>query len=158
MPNLRHAAANDARKPEHAPSRAVKWRVSIAIAAVLVIGVTLLGWHHFAPGSNHGGVLPAPSDDSANGRTPHAINTVAVLPFVNTGGDAKDEYFSDGMTDELAHALSRLPSLRVAGRTSSYAFKGKDVPAQQIGRTLNVGGVVEGALRRAGDRLRLTRN
>ena len=92
---------------------------------------------------------------AASGHT-GAITTVAVLPFVNTGGNATDEYFSDGMTDELAHALSRLPSLRVAGRTSSYAFQGKEVPAQQIGRTLNVAGIVEGTVRRAGDRLRIT--
>jgi eukaryotic-like serine/threonine-protein kinase len=85
-----------------------------------------------------------------------AIKTVAVLPFVNTGGNAQDEYFSDGMTDELAHALSRVPSIRVASRTSSYAFKGKDASPQEIGKTLNVAGIVEGTVRRAGDRLRVT--
>lgn len=85
-----------------------------------------------------------------------AIGTVAVLPFVNTGGNAADDYFSDGMTDELAHALARLPGLRIAGRTSSYAFKGKAVPAQEIGRTLDVDALIEGTVRRAGDRLRVT--
>jgi serine/threonine-protein kinase len=85
-----------------------------------------------------------------------AIRTVAVLPFANTGGDAKDEYFSDGLTDELAHALSLVPSLRLAGRTSSYAFKGKPVPAQAIGKALGVSGLVEGTVRRAGDQLRIT--
>jgi TolB-like protein/DNA-binding SARP family transcriptional activator/tRNA A-37 threonylcarbamoyl transferase component Bud32/lipoprotein NlpI len=85
-----------------------------------------------------------------------AIPTVAVLPFVNTSGDAKDEYFSDGMTDELAHALARLPSLRVAGRMSSYAFKSKQLPPQEIGRLLNVAGVVAGTVRRSGDRIRVT--
>jgi TolB-like protein len=85
-----------------------------------------------------------------------SISTIAVLPFGNTGDDPKDEYFSDGMTDELAHALSRVPGLRLAGRTSSFAFKGKNVPAQEIGRTLGVAGLVEGTVRRAGDRLRIT--
>ena len=84
------------------------------------------------------------------------IRTIAVLPFVNTGGNAQDEYFSDGMTDELAHALSRLPDIRVAARTSTYAFKGKSASVQEIGRALNVAGVVEGTVRRAGDRLRVT--
>ena len=74
---------------------------------------------------------------------------------MNTGGTAQDEYFSDGMTDELAHALSRLPQLRVAGRSSSYAFKGKNASAQEVGKTLNVAAVVEGSIRRAGDRLRV---
>ncbi len=85
-----------------------------------------------------------------------SISTVAVLPFANTGGDPKTEYFSDGMTDELAHALSQLPGMRVAGRTSSYAFKGKNVPAQEIGKTLGVAGLLEGSVRRDGNRVRLT--
>ncbi|MDQ6770325.1 MAG: protein kinase [Gemmatimonadota bacterium] len=84
------------------------------------------------------------------------ISTLAVLPFANNSGNAQDEYFSDGMTDELARALSRVPRLRIASRTSSYAFRGKAIPAQQIARTLNVGGLVEGTVRRAGNRLRIT--
>jgi serine/threonine-protein kinase len=85
-----------------------------------------------------------------------AIRAVAVLPFVNTGGIASDDYFSDGLTDELVHALARLPGLRLAGRTSRYAFKGKSLPAQQIGAALGVGALVDGTVRRAGDRLRVT--
>jgi serine/threonine-protein kinase len=84
------------------------------------------------------------------------IHSVAVLPFVNTGGDPEDEYFSDGMTDELAHALAGLPDIRVAGRTSSYAYKGKAATVQEIGRELGVAGVIAGTVRRAGDRLRVT--
>ncbi|HEX6107249.1 MAG TPA: protein kinase [Gemmatimonadales bacterium] len=84
------------------------------------------------------------------------IHSVAVLPFVNTGGDPEDEYFSDGMTDELAHALAGLPDIRVAGRTSSYAYKGKAATVQEIGRALGVGGVISGTVRRAGDRVRVT--
>lgn len=87
---------------------------------------------------------------------PAAIRTLAVLPFVNTGGNPADDYFSDGMTDELAHALVGLPGLRIAGRTSSYSFKGKSVSAQEIGRALDVDALVEGTVRRAGDRLRVT--
>lgn len=89
-------------------------------------------------------------------RGPPAIRTVAVLPFVNIGGTATDDYFSDGLTDELAHALARLPGLRLAGRTSSYTFKGKAVAAQEIGRALDVGALVGGTVQRAGDRLRVT--
>jgi serine/threonine-protein kinase len=85
-----------------------------------------------------------------------SIRTLAVLPFVNTGGNAADDYFSDGLTDELAHALARLPGLQVAGRTSSYSFKGKVATAQEIGRTLDVAALIEGTVRRAGDRLRIT--
>jgi len=94
------------------------------------------------------------ADASAQSAT-DPINAVAVIPFANTGGNPQDEYFSDGMTDELAHALSRLPRLRVAGRSSSYAFKGKSLPAQEIGKALNVSAVVEGSIRRSGQRLRV---
>ena len=64
---------------------------------------------------------------------PGPFHAVAVLPFVNTGGDPGDEYFSDGMTDELAHALAGLPDIRVAGRTSSYAYRGKPATVQATG-------------------------
>jgi TolB-like protein/Flp pilus assembly protein TadD len=84
------------------------------------------------------------------------LHSVAVLPLANVGGDARDEYFSDGMTDELANALSKLPGLRVASRTSAYAFKGKkDADVGEIGRKLHVQAFLEGAVRRSGDRLRV---
>jgi TolB-like protein/Tfp pilus assembly protein PilF len=84
------------------------------------------------------------------------LRSVAVLPLANVGGDASDEYFSDGMTDELANALSKLPGLRVASRTSAYAFKGrKDADVGEIGRKLHVQAILEGAVRRSGDRLRV---
>ncbi len=82
--------------------------------------------------------------------------SVAVLPLANVGGDAQDEYFSEGMTDELANALSKLPGLRVASRTSAYAFKGKkDIDVSEIGRKLHVEAILEGVVRRSGDRLRV---
>jgi len=84
------------------------------------------------------------------------ISALAVLSFVNTSGNAEDEYFSDGLTDELALGLSMLPGLRLAGRTSSFAFKGKTIQAAEVGRALNVGAIIEGTVRRAGNRIRLT--
>jgi len=85
------------------------------------------------------------------------LTSVAVLPLVNVGGDTASEYFSDGMTDELANALGKLPGLRVASRTSAYAFKGrKDANAAEIGRELHVQAFLGGTVRRAGDRLRVT--
>jgi eukaryotic-like serine/threonine-protein kinase len=84
------------------------------------------------------------------------LRSVAVLPLDNVGGNAQDEYFSEGMTDELANALSKLPGLRVASRTSAYAFKGKkDIDVGEIGRKLHVQAVLEGVVRRSGDRLRV---
>jgi serine/threonine-protein kinase len=83
--------------------------------------------------------------------------SIGVLPLVNVGGDPAGEYFSDGMTDELTGALSKVPGLRVASRTSAFTFKGRrDVDVRQIGEKLKVGTVLEGSVRGAGSRLRLT--
>jgi serine/threonine-protein kinase len=87
--------------------------------------------------------------------TSSELNSVAVLPLVNVGGDQTDDYFSDGMTDELANALSKLPGLKVASRTSAFAFKGQKANIEEIGRKLNVKAVLEGTVRRSGDRLRV---
>jgi serine/threonine protein kinase/TolB-like protein/Tfp pilus assembly protein PilF len=90
------------------------------------------------------------------GAAGHGPASVAVLPLVNVGGNSRDEYFSEGMTDELANALGKVPGLRVASRTSAYAFKGRrDLTASQIGRQLNVDAVIEGTVRREGERLRV---
>ncbi len=124
--------------------------LGVAVVTLLALGIFLTtrgrltgGWH--LAGSGDSTKLAAP-----------AVSTVAVLPFSNVSGDPRDDYFSDGMTDELARALSRLPALRVAARSSAYAFRGKTLTGQQIGKTLNVGAVIEGTVRRAGDRLRVT--
>jgi len=82
--------------------------------------------------------------------------SVAVLPFVNMSSDKENEYFSDGMTEELINALSNVNGLRVASRTSAFAFKGKDVDIRQIGEKLNVGAVLEGSVRREGHQLRIS--
>jgi serine/threonine-protein kinase len=95
------------------------------------------------------------SADASARSVDEPVSAVAVIPFTNTGGNAQDEYFSEGMSDELAHALSRLPRIAVAGRSSSYAFKNKSLSAQEIGKALNVSAVVEGSVRRSGQRLRV---
>jgi serine/threonine-protein kinase len=127
-------------------ARTPRWRLAAATVLLLAAGVgAYAAWRGTRVSGPRGFV------SSANG-----IRTLAVLPFVNTGGTAADDYFSDGMTDELAHALGRLPGLRLAGRTSTYQFKGKSVGAQEMGRVLDVGALVAGTVRRAGDRLRVT--
>ncbi len=82
--------------------------------------------------------------------------SVAVLPFVNMSGDKENEYFSDGLTETLLHMLAQLPNLRVAARTSSFAFKGKDTGITEISRTLGVAHVLEGSVQKAGNRVRIT--
>ena len=82
--------------------------------------------------------------------------SVAVLPFVNMSDDPKNGYFSDGISEELLNNLSQVTGLRVAGRTSSFSFKGKSATIQDIGEALGVGAVLEGSVQREGDRVRIT--
>jgi len=79
-----------------------------------------------------------------------------VLPFANLSHDPEDEYFSDGMTEEIITAASAVKALRVVARTSAFAFKGKTLDVRTVGRQLNVATVLEGSVRRAGRRLRIT--
>ncbi|WP_434479626.1 protein kinase domain-containing protein [Gemmatimonas sp.] len=85
-----------------------------------------------------------------------AVRSLVVLPFESVGGDTANAYFAEGMADELSNALTKVPGLQLAGRSSAAAFRGKQVSAQDIGAALKVGGVLEGAVRRAGDRLRVS--
>jgi serine/threonine-protein kinase len=82
--------------------------------------------------------------------------SLAVLPFRTVGGGAEGEYFSEGMTEDIIAALSRVPGLHVAARTSSFAFRGKDDDVRRIGRELGVAAVLDGSVRQVGQRLRVT--
>ena len=85
-----------------------------------------------------------------------AAKSVAVLPFTNMSNDPENEYFTDGMAEEIINALNKVQSLRVAARTSSFAFKGKNEDVGEIGRKLKVSTVLEGSVRKMGNRLRIT--
>jgi eukaryotic-like serine/threonine-protein kinase len=82
--------------------------------------------------------------------------SIAVLPFRNLSADRENEYFTDGITEEIINALTKIEALRVASRTSSFAFKGKEEDIRKIGEQLGVRAVLEGSVRRAGSRLRIT--
>ena len=104
------------------------------------------------------------TDDVGNPQRPQKIKgitaakSVAVLPFVNLSADKNDEYLSDGMTEELINALAKVPGLRVPGRTSCFAFKGKTETDifRKVGDQLHVNTVLEGSVRKAGEKLRVT--
>src|SRR5210317_65258 len=87
---------------------------------------------------------------------PEEKPSIAVLPFVNMSGDAENEYFSDGLSEELLNLLAKIPQLHVAGRTSSFKFKGTNEDLRIIGEALNVAHVLEGSVRKSGARLRIT--
>jgi TolB-like protein/Tfp pilus assembly protein PilF len=81
--------------------------------------------------------------------------SIAVLPFTNISADEENEYFCDGLAEELLNALAKIDDLKVAARTSAFSFKGKNVEAREIGKTLNVNTVLEGSVRKAGNRIRI---
>jgi serine/threonine protein kinase/Tfp pilus assembly protein PilF len=88
-------------------------------------------------------------------RNPGDMQSIAVLPFLNLSGDKENEYFSDGLAEEIINALSKVSDLRVIARTSAFAFRGKEHDLRQIGRRLEVGTILEGSVRRAGNRIRV---
>jgi len=82
--------------------------------------------------------------------------SIAVLPFANVSADKENEYFADGLAEEIINALSHVPGLKVIARTSAFAFKGRNEDVREIARILGVSNVLEGGVRRAGDRIRVT--
>jgi len=125
---------------------------AVVLGLALMFPVALAIAWKVAPDSED---APSGNGRASPGDGRPARRSIAVLPFANPGGDPANEYLSDGLTDEIIVALSRLEGLRVASRTSSFAFKGRTDDIRQIGRDLNVESVLEGSLQRAGERLRV---
>ena len=130
-------------------------RTELAILTIILgVGGAALWWVGRAP-AEHERTLPTTQIASPPKFAP-SEQSVAVLPFVNLSGDPKDEYFSDGLSEELLSTLVRVRELQVAGRTSAFSFKGTQTDIPTVGRKLNVAAVLEGSVRRAGDRLRIS--
>jgi TolB-like protein/tetratricopeptide (TPR) repeat protein len=122
---------------------------AIALVAVLAVLISLL--------TRQRSSVPPPSTGSSRVQPAAAEPTsIAVLPFVNMSPDANQEYFSDGLSEELLNSLANVPQLRVISRTSSFQFKGKSEDIRTIGRKLNVANVLEGSVRKSGRRVRIT--
>ena len=113
----------------------------VAAVAVAVIAITL---YFFMPSSK------------SSKATTDKIKTIAVLPFTNIGSDSNQEYFSDGLSEELISVLQKNPGLRVTARTSSFAFKGKGMDIKTIAAKLSVNNILEGSVQKAGDNLRIS--
>jgi serine/threonine protein kinase/tetratricopeptide (TPR) repeat protein len=101
-------------------------------------------------------VKQALAEVAVPGLTKEETPSIAVLPFVNLSADKENEYFSDGLAEEIINALTKVPELRVIARTSAFAFRGKEQDLRTIGQRLSVGTVLEGSVRRAGNRVRVT--
>src|SRR5687767_1118701 len=103
--------------------------------------------------TNEGLVIPTPAQA---GIKSGAENSIAVLPFINMSADPENEYFSDGISEEILNALTRVEGLQVTARTSSFSFKGKNEDVRQIGLKLGVSSILEGSVRRYGKKIRIT--
>jgi TolB-like protein/DNA-binding SARP family transcriptional activator/Tfp pilus assembly protein PilF len=131
-------------------------RLAIPGAAVIAVAIGFsAGWLRPAPGAPTAPAAEAASTVPAAEAATMGTRSVAVLPFANLSRDSEEEYFSDGLTEELIGVLSRVRALRVAARTSAFAFKGESRDIREIGRALDVDAVLEGSVRRDGDRIRV---
>lgn len=120
-------------------------KLDFAIIAVLLVALGWFAWDRFVAG-------PA-APEAGPGR---AEASIAVLPFTDLSAAGDQEYFGDGLAEEILNLLAGVRELKVSGRTSSFSFKGKDTPIPDIGRALGVAHVLEGSVRKSGDRLRIT--
>jgi TolB-like protein len=113
------------------------------------------GWIVTVPGRGYRLVMPVEKADPAANLDPVGKPSIAVLPFVNTGGSSDEDYFADGMTEEIINALSRMRSFFVIARNSSFTYKGRAVDVRQVGRELGVRYVVDGSVRCAAGHVRV---
>lgn len=134
-------------------------KLDYTIIAILLVALGWFAWDKFAaPNSD---VIPAQAEtqqtsEESSGAGEFSAKSIAVLPFVNMSEDASNEYFSDGISEEILNALAKVKELKVAGRTSSFAFKGQNDDLRKIGETLGVENILEGSVRKSGDQVRIT--
>jgi TolB-like protein/Flp pilus assembly protein TadD len=125
-------------------TQGTRWVVTGAV----LLGMLALGWYFYGQPSFRKGDLETP--------VAARPDSLAVLPFANMSGDPKEDYFSDGMTEELLNVLAKVPRLQVVARTSVFEFKGKGGDVRAIGRKLGVSHIVQGSVRRDGEQVRIT--
>jgi len=130
-------------------------RLDYVITGLLVLAIGLYAFHEFrSPGDSRTTVVARTTPGTA--MTTGADHSIAVLPFVDMSPGKDQEYFSDGISEELLNLLAKIPQLQVTARTSSFAFKGKEIGIAEIARQLHVTHVLEGSVRKAGNQVRIT--
>jgi len=133
------------------PVKWKQWATAIVVLLVVAVAVIIIRNLYFHPAPPP--LKPASVDKMTY--SPLDKPSVAVLPFVNMSNNPEQEYFSDGITDDLINALAKVKGLKVISRTSAFYFKGKDVDLRTVGEKLNVENVLEGSVRKSGDKLRI---
>jgi len=144
------------------PLRSIRSSIPESVERAVTKAMSIDGSARYATAAQFGAALASsslttPTDTASLPQTVvSAAKSVAVLPFTNMSNDVENEYFTDGMAEEIINALNKVQSLRVAARTSSFAFKGKNEDVGEIGKKLKVSTVLEGSVRKMGNRLRIT--
>jgi adenylate cyclase len=134
--------------------RSQRWPAGVL--ALLGIGLLMIGSWWVGVRTSDGGGSSDSVPASSPVRSAESVESVAVLPFVNIGGNPSDVPFSDGLTEELGNALAQIEGLQVAARSSAFAFKNRDVGVREVGEELGVGSIVEGSVRRSGGTVRVS--
>ena len=136
-------------------STSTKW---IGIAALMLLGVGLVWWlaHQFLVGTDRRAVQSEEEGRRSAASLPISQKSIAVLPFVDMSQAKDQEYFCDGISEEILDTLAKVDGLRVVARTSSFSFKGKNADVGEVANKPNVENVLEGSLRREGNRIRIT--
>jgi TolB-like protein/tetratricopeptide (TPR) repeat protein len=146
-------------KPHATVAAAVRSKPTIldwTLLGALAFVVLLMGYQQLAPSSDAPTQQTGVDQVKQGSLNPGAAISLAVLPFANLSGDPSQEFFSDGMTEEITAALAKIPDLRVVGRTSAFQFKGQSQDLRAIGQSLSATHLIEGSVRRAGERVRIT--
>jgi TolB-like protein/Tfp pilus assembly protein PilF len=157
-PKFGAAAAEPARDGTHAQRPLIVAAVVLAVLALAGLLYWLSRSHPPQAVAVGAPAVPANASQDSGRAKPAAPppHSIAVLPFVNMSGDPKQDYFSDGLSEELLNSLAAIPDLQVAARTSSFSFKGKNADVADIAHELNVGAVLEGSVRKDGNEVRIT--
>jgi TolB-like protein/Tfp pilus assembly protein PilF len=154
-----HGIKRDAEvSPQESIAPQTARRMDRLIITVLALALVYFGFDKFVLAPQREAAQFAQTKQSVVQPAAQSINSksIAVLPFVNMSGEANNDYFSDGITEEILNALAQIPDLKVAARTSAFAFKGKHEDLRKVGDMLGVATVLEGSVQRAGDEVRIT--
>jgi TolB-like protein/cytochrome c-type biogenesis protein CcmH/NrfG len=133
-------------------------KLDLIVVGLLVVAIVVVALERFMPRT---APVPVATDtesgaSSAGAPAPTAAKSIAVLPFADMSAGKDQEYFADGLSEELLNLLAKLPELRVIGRTSSFQFKGRNEDLRVIGEKLNVAHILEGSVRKSGEKVRIT--
>jgi DNA-binding SARP family transcriptional activator/TolB-like protein len=144
-------ASGEPLRPPMWPASRLRAPLALLAGAAIVM-IALISYQYLALVSAQPGIVA----ERAAAADPASAISIAVLPFLNLSGDANQEFFSDGMTEEITSALAMVPDLKVVARTSAFQFKGEKNDMRAVGKALNATHLVEGSVRKVGDRVRIT--